>query len=412
MAARKELREGFQRYFYLPRTKLDYMTGRKLRSLKASTVGDAGWDQYFKYLTRGVQLSPTIHERIQEGSMENLLKMWMSNFSENIPYIRDGDNILYGVPEGSKPHTLYDLLEKEPMVEGEPEFNMVEGPIEEYDGLKVRNPSKGSAVVVGRGPSLFKNKHCEMLADAINSGAYKGMVVASDGGLIPLLEAGVVPNVVISVDGAPVIKKWFDHPLVTKYGPQLKWIVTVTVNHEVYKLARKAGVQTYWFNPMFDDWRQNESWTKLQRLLTKTDKLPKSVPAINSGGNAGACSWIMAMEVFFRSPIAFIGIDFGYPEETKLEDTHYFSSAMRIAKNDVKLIREAYKEFYHPIFKTKAYVDMVFYHYRQAMIEMQLDTKAWYRLYGGTINCTEGGTLFGYGIKCMKFKEFLEKWQK
>jgi hypothetical protein len=219
----------------------------------------------------------------------------------------------------------------------------------------------------------------------------------------------VIPQVVVTVDGAPIIKKYFEHPLVSKYGHLMKWIVSITVNHEVYLTAKKAGMQTYWFNPMFDDWRQNESWTRLQRLLSRTDKFMRGVPAANSGGNSGACAWIMAMSVFKRAPIALIGMDLGYPEGTKLEDTQYYSSALREAKGDATILRRTYPKFYHPDFKENAFVDMVFYHYRQAFLEMQQTTPLWYHLCGGTYNCTEGGTLFGPNIKCQRFSQFLEE---
>jgi len=259
---------------------------------------------------------------------------------------------------------------------------------------------------------LFRNKHLEMLSAAIKDGSYTGMVVCSDGGFIPTLEAGIVPDAVVTVDGAPIIKKYFDPPLVKEHGSKIAWILSVTADHGVYLTGKNAGLKVFWFNPMFDDWRQNESWTKIQRLMSRTEQHPLGVPVANAGGNSGACAWIMAMDLFKRAPVALIGIDFGYPEDTKLEDTQYYSAVLNEAKGDVGIIKKTYKEFFHPTFKTKAYVDLVFYHYRQAFIEMQQEVAIWYKMYGGTINCTEGGTLFGNGITCMKFSEFLEKWKK
>lgn len=402
------LKEAFKRWVNFPRTKISYMTLRKLRSLKSRHIGMKGWREFFEYLTRDVQLSPTIHERVAEGTSRTLLPIWMKNYADNLPYIRYGDDVEMQIPEDYHQQTFADLVKFTPILEPDPEYPTAKGEVGEIKDMKVKNPVEGSAIVVGRGPSLFENKHCEMLYKS----RYQGVIVASDGGLIPLLEAGVVPHVVVTVDGAPVIKKYFDHPLVQKHGHEMKWICTVTVDHSVYLTAKKAGLQTYWFNPIFDDWRQNESWTRLQVLLSTTEKFNRGVPRAQAGGNAGAFAWITAMSIFKRSPVALIGIDFGYPEETKLEDTQYFSSVMRVAKDDVSVIKKAYKQFYHPTFKKKAYVDLVFYHYRQAFIEMQRETALWYKLYGGTINCTEGGTLWGPGIKCMKFADFLDEYKE
>jgi len=400
--------DGFKRWAFLPKTKISYMTLRKLRSLKSKHIGSKSWREFFEYLTRDVNLQPTLHERVQEGTARTLLPTWMKNYADNLPYIRYGDNVKIEIPEDYHQQTFADLVEPTPILEPDPEYPTAKGEIGEITGMNVKNPVKGSAIVVGRGPSLFKHKHCEMLYE----NKYQGMIVTSDGGMIPLLEAGVVPDVVVTVDGALIIKKYFDHPLVREHGHKIKWIVTVTVNHEVYKTAKKAGLRTYWFNPMFDDWRQNESWTRLQVLLSRTDKFNRGIPRAMTGGNSGAFAWITAMEIFKRSPIALIGFDQGYPEGTKLEDTQYYSSVLKMAKGDVSVIKKTYKHFYHPVFKTKAYVDLIFYHYRQAFLEMQQETALWYKLYGGTINTTEGGTLFGKDIKCMKLKEFLSKYRR
>jgi hypothetical protein len=420
----QELKEAFKRYMYIPRTKVDYWTFRKLRALKSRVVGAKGWDEWFKYLARDVNIEPSLHERVMYGTFKVLMQTWMHNFGDNILNIRYGDDIteqitngriLISIPENFKQTTVADLAEWAPILENEPEYAKAEakeGRMGEIAGMKVKCPPKGSAIVVGRGPSLFKHGQLKLLAEKSENGEYNGIVVASDGALIPCLEAGVIPDYVVSVDGAPIIRKWFEHPLVEKYGEIMKWVASVTINHDVYLAGRKAGLEVYWFNPTFDDWRQNETWTRLQRLLSTTPKYDMGVPAMNSGGNAGACAWIFAMQVLKRSPVALIGVDFGYPEGTPLQETQYFNQILAEAHGDLNVIKEAYPKFYHPVFKEHAFADLIFFHYRQAFIDLQEMTDLWYRLYGGTINCTEGGTLFGQGITCMKLQEFLEKWKK
>jgi hypothetical protein len=417
----QELREAFKRTTFIPKTKVDYWTFRKLRALKSHDVGSKGWDEWFKYLARDANIEPSLHERVMYGSFKVLMQTWMHNFGDNILNIRYGDyiteqikdgKIMISIPEDFKQQTAADLAEWAPLLETDPEYADAEakdGRMGEIDGMKVKCPPKGSAIVVGRGPSLFKHGQLPLLAEKIRNGEYKGIVVASDGGLIPCLEAGVVPQYVVSVDGAPIIRKWFEHPLVEKHGSEIKWLASVTINHDVYLAGRKAGLQVYWFNPTFDDWRKNETWTRLQRLLSTTPKYDMGVPALNTGGNAGYCSWIFAMQVLRRSPIALIGMDLGYPEGTPLDQTQYFSSILAEAKGNVDIIRKTYPKFYHPVFKEYAFVDLIFFHYRQAFIDLQKMTDLWYRLYGGTYNCTEGGTLFGAGINCMKFADFLEE---
>lgn len=285
----KEFKESFKRYAFFPRTKIDYWTFRKLRHLKSQHVGSQGWDEWLRYLARDVNLNPTLHERVMEGTAKTLLPTWMQNFAENLPFIRYGDEAQVLIPEHPIQNTIATIIKPPPVIEGEPDYASIDGPVEEIQQIKIKRPPQGTAIVVGRGPSLFKHKHCEMLADALNSGKYKGMVCASDGALPPLLDAEVVPDIVVTVDGSPVIKKYFEHPMLAKHASEIKWITTVTLSPEVYQAARKIGLHPYWFNPMFDDWRQNESWTKLQRLMGKTKDFPMGIPAANSGGNAGAC---------------------------------------------------------------------------------------------------------------------------
>lgn len=409
MTVLQELKESFKQHIFFPRTEMDYWTFRKLRALKSRAVGDKGWNEYFKYLVRDMSLEPSIHERVAEGTQTNLLQLWMESFAENLPYIRYGDDTTVSHPEDYRQQTIASIIQPTPILEIDPEYATAKGEVTEKNGMKIKNAPAGSAIVIGRGPSLFRHKHLEMLAEAQQKGEYTGLVIASDGGFIPALEAGVRVNSVVTVDGAPIIKKYFDHPLVKEHGPEIDWILSVTANHEVYQTGKNAGLKISWFNPMFDDWRQNESWTRLQRLLSRTAKYMRGVPAENAGGNSGACAWINAMCIYKRSPIALIGIDLGYPEDTPLAQTQYYSGILKVAKGDVKIIKEAYKEFYHPVFKTRAYADLIFFHYRQAFIAMQEENALWYKMYGGTINATEGGTLWGSEITCMRFAEFLQR---
>ena len=47
-----------------------------------------------------------------------------------------------------------------------------------------------SAIVIGRGPSIKKHKHLELLAES----NYQGSIICTDGSLIGALEAGITPE--------------------------------------------------------------------------------------------------------------------------------------------------------------------------------------------------------------------------
>ena len=65
-----------------------------------------------------------------------------------------------------------------------------------------------SAIVIGRGPSIKKHKHLELLANS----EYRGKIVCCDGALINALKAGITPEkfpnfYVVTIDTQDVIKE-------------------------------------------------------------------------------------------------------------------------------------------------------------------------------------------------------------
>ena len=60
----------------------------RLRKMKEDDkYGDKPWEEWLKYLTRGVQTVDTIGTLIQKSTQENLAKLWMENFIMNLPEI-------------------------------------------------------------------------------------------------------------------------------------------------------------------------------------------------------------------------------------------------------------------------------------------------------------------------------------
>jgi len=371
------------------RIKIPDLIYRKLFEKKdRDGFADESLTKYLAFLVKDINLKPTVGENVRECT-KLLLDMWTKNFADNLPYIRFGNKLVMNI-DTYEAHNLAELAEPEPSIE---------------------KPPTHSAIVIGRGPSIFKNKHLEVLSKAISQRRYDGVICATDGMLNECLTHHIIPTLITTVDGSPIIKKWYDTSLVKKHGSKLKIALSTTVNHEVYKTIHKAGCKIFWFHPMFDDPHEFGSWTRIQRLMTVSDFLKKPLQAISCGGNTGTTSWVMAATLFKASPTCLIGMDFSYPEGTKLEDTPYFSGFMEATK-DAGMIPHVYKKVYHPFFKTYAYIDAVFTSYRQSFLEFQRKTPPWYQHWGGTINATGGGALFGPEIKCMTFKKFLSKYPK
>lgn len=341
---------------------------RKLRQRKDDDgFGNKDWTEWLRFLAKDVRLMPTQKEMVQIRTKESLLKYWMQNFAKNLPYIIRGKTIADEVP------------------------------------LNPDDVPKGAAIVVGAGPSIWKHKHLDLLAEK----NFKGMVIATDRMLIPCLEKGIIPDYTCSVDGnRDLVMKWYDNPIVDKYGPKLKVCLITCVANNVLKRCLKAKMQVRWFHPLFDDWRQNESFTKIEKMMTSTKRMPDGIAAMQAGGNCGSTCWILAHALLRRSPVALIGIDFGYPEGTPIEETAYYHTLQENFGTDVQKMKLAFRSYYNPDFGTRAFAESVFQHYRQTFLELIQETPEWVE----TINCTEGGTLFGTGIKGMKFDDFLAKY--
>ncbi len=359
--------------FTIPKQEIPYLVGRKLVAAKIKDgFEDKSWAEYFTFLVNktDITLQPNLGTALEEGA-KHLFPMWMKNFAENVQYIR--------LPES---HSISELAA--PAVTATP---------------------KHSAIVIGRGPSVWSHKHLEMLGEAKSRGRYKGLVIASDGMLVECLKHNISPDLTVSVDGSILIKQWYDHPLVTS---ELQVALPATIDNAVYKTCIEHGCQIFWFMPMFDMHHAKESITKVMRAMTETPQHPDGLVMTSLGGNAGSAAWVFASFILKCAPVGLIGIDFGYPEGTKLQNTPYFSSMISKPADIVDM----YEEVYHPIFKTRAYIDSVFTHYKEAFLGLQSSLEPWYLKAGGTINCTEGGCLWGRGIKCLPFKEFLSKYRK
>lgn len=263
-----------------------------------------------------------------------------------------------------------------------------------------------NCIVVGAGPSIYEHKHLELLSKYIHDGRYKGIVVATDRMLVPCLDLGIVPHISVTVDGSPIIQKFFDHPKVVEYGPQLKIVLTCTTSPLVAETCRKNNCNIYWYNPMFDDVRRNESFSRMQKFTTMSDRHPNGLANVSAGGNAGCAGWVFSHSLLRRSPIALIGLDFGFPEGTPLKETPYYSGMINNVGGDTVIAaRYGFEHFIHPIFKTKSYADPVFCNYRASFRETVSKAPSYVQTY----NCTEGGTLWGEKITCIPFQEFLDK---
>jgi len=351
--------------------KVNEVAFKKLVKRKEDKLGaDRDWGEFLEFIAKEVKLQPTEGELISQATKENLLALWMSNFADNLPYIRKGN-------------TLDKLVPQQP-----------------------EQAPKGAGIVIGAGPSIRKYKHLEKLAES----SFEGKILACDSALVKCLKKGIIPDITISVDGAEIISKFYEDELVKKYGPQLKVLLITTVHPKVRKAVMQAGAEIYWFHGMFDDWRSLESFTKLMKLTTKTEDKPYGCAALSCLGNAGAALWVVAHSLLRLTPIGLIGIDMGYPDGYPLEKTYYFSTYLQAAGgNAAKALTFGYSRVYNPFFKCTMIQDAIFRHYTEAWRDAAKHTQPWVV----TVNCSGESALFSYDgtINCMYFEDFLQHYK-
>ena len=265
-----------------------------------------------------------------------------------------------------------------------------------------KNKSKSSSLIIGRGPSIKKNNHLEILSKS----NYKGTILCTDGSLIEVLKAGVTPDkferfFVITIDTQERQKKSYDDPIVKKFGNRINCILSSTVSPETYKIIKKSKMKIFWLHTLVDYDGGKSSFNYIASIMTKTEKNPKGLPAIQTGGNVGTSAWIIAWNILKSSHVGLIGIDHGYYTNKRTSDDHY------LPKNkDSKNFRKAYPKIYNPINDVTCIQDPIFQYYSNALKQFILKTSKIVK----TINATEGGTIFGKGIECDSLKNFLSKY--
>ena len=295
----------------------------------------------------------TLEERINERVMEVNFKIWMENLVDNLPVIKTCKNISH-IPKATR----------------------------------------RTAIVVGAGPSFKEKGHMGLLKEVKNQ-----TLVAVDRMFIPLLSAGITPDLVVSVDGhRELIVKWYDSPLVDENRGTIG-VMAVTVASNVVK--RFSG-EKFFFTPLIDELDSSTSLTRAINYMTGT-------PILSAGGNIGITCVNLAAYLGYKN-IILTGMDQGYTMETPIEKSAYYPI---VKEADPTMTPDRYKEVfleygYNPDFGVKYYTDKVFKYHRDYLVEISN-----YLAEDGItiINATEGGAVHGGSIIGIPFKEALRKYE-
>jgi Protein of unknown function DUF115 len=279
-----------------------------------------------------------------------------------------------------------------------------------------------AALVVAAGPSLHRRRSLERIARS----GFAGTVVACDGALGACLRAGVVPHVVVTVDPhSERIVRWFGDPaltalpvddyfrrqemdpalardevaanrelvaLVDRHGPSIRAAVATSASAAVVERCRGGGMALYWWNPMYDDYDRPESLSRRLHTLN-------GLPCINGGGNVGTAAWVLTHAVLGKRRVAIVGMDLGYPPGTPYAKTQYYPELVELlgARH-----AEGFIHLENPELNETWFTDPAYFWYREVFLEMAQVAEC------ETTNCTEGGLLFGPGVRTASLDAFLD----
>ena len=293
----------------------------------------------------------------------------------------------------------------------------------ELEGVPLR--AGRAAIVIGAGPSLARRESLARLARA----EFAGTVVAVDSALGACLRHGIVPDVVLTVDPhAERIVRWFGDPamtappaddyfrrqemdpthaldevganralleLVDRHGPEMRVAIATSASPAVVDRCEKAGARLYWWNPMYDDYEQPGS---LSRRLHQLNGLP----CLNGGGNVGTAAWVVSHAVLGKTRLGLLGLDFGYAPGTPYAKTQYYPELRELFGDRLS---EAFIHLENPVLGETWFTDPAYYWFRDVFLEMVASAAC------ETVNCTEGGVLFGPGIKTASLERFVEEYR-
>tara|TARA_B100001248_G_C27390536_1_gene462132 strand:- start:1616 stop:2569 length:954 start_codon:yes stop_codon:yes gene_type:complete len=293
--------------------------------------------------------------------------------------------------------------------------------------IHLRKKNNGKIVIViASGPSLRRNNQIKYLKKYRNF----FYLVASDGALYYLLSNNIIPDLVVTLDPHPSrIVRWFGDTSLTKkkitdddyfrrqdleikfnkeiksnkkmialfnkFSNRIKVAVCTSSSNAVIKRLLSTNAKIFWWNPYLDDTKKKNS---LSKKIFKLNKLP----LINTGGNVGSASWMIADQVFNSKKILLLGMDYSYYLNTPLRATQYYDAIDKITKSN-KEKKKFYKTIYNPFVKKSFYTDHVYLWYKKILLEMIENTSSI------TVNCSGAGILFGKKIQWTSLRNFCKK---
>ena len=94
----------------------------------------------------------------------------------------------------------------------------------------------------------------------------------------------------------------------------------------------------------------------------------------------------------------------GHDENTPLSKTRHYGEYLKIFKNDKNELKKYFKTIKNPDLDVKVLSDPIFDFYREAFLDLIIRSPKWVT----TVNCTEGGSMFGKRLQNSQLSNFIK----
>jgi len=240
----------------------------------------------------------------------------------------------------------------------------------------------GPALCLAAGASI--NLHYEEIPE------FKGTVFACERNLIQLLEHGIIPDYVVSIDGDPIMEKFIDYPLVDEHASEMTAVFATTASPKT--VNRWKGEKVF-FNAWLDDINEIKSVSMVFQEITRK-------ATSHTGGHCGATLWYLSYYLK-ANPIILLGIDMAYPISIPdLSHTFIWEGIKHLPREE---ILKYYRRETNP-FGNEVITEYIWDGYKDAWISWIKEMQEY-----ETIQCSDYTILHQPPLKVMSFREYLDK---
>lgn len=184
--------------------------------------------------------------------------------------------------------------------------NIKLGYLEEFGGTDHIPIVDEPYLILGAGPSLDKNMHLIK--------QFRGKILACDVILDKLLKHDIVPDYVMTLDGLPIVAKYFSTERVINRPRSISFVCATTAHPEVVNswLKGKNPGFIYFYHPFLED--PNKTFS-----ISGTMQLWAHKPVLLSGGNVGCTGWYLSFALKAAHSVM-LGIDLAWWKEGMDDD--------------------------------------------------------------------------------------------